>query len=380
MKIVIASDSFKGSISSFEASEHIEIGIREVFNDAQVIKLPIADGGEGTVDAFITGAGGEKYSKDVTGPLGEKVNASFGILENGIGVIEMAEASGLTLVSLEKRNPSITTTYGVGELILEVLEKGCREIIIGIGGSSTNDGGVGMAQALGVSFKDKLGRELPFGGGAIRSLSEIDISGIDKRLSETNIIIASDVTNPLCGEKGASMVFGGQKGANAQMMKTLDENLLHLSNIVKRQLNIDMSDNPGSGAAGGLGYGLMVFLNGKFKNGIETVLNTIDFSKHLKDCDLVITGEGKIDGQSIYGKVPVGVAKYAKQFNIPVLAIVGNIGADSEAVYDYGIDSIISTVNGIMTLDEAVDNGKELIEDAAKRALKMIKIGMGMKK
>ena len=380
MKIVIAPDSFKGSNSSIMVANRIEKGIRQVFPDAEVIKIPIADGGEGTVEALVAGAGGEIFKATVTGPMGETREAEYGILANGKAAIEMAASSGLPLVAEDMRNPLKATTYGVGQLIKAVIEKGCKEIVLGLGGSATNDGGIGMAQALGVSFKDKDGSELGFGGGELDKLASVDVSGLDPRIKDISIVIASDVNSPLCGEKGASAIFGPQKGADPEMVKLLDSNLAHYADVVKKQLGIDNLNAPGAGAAGGLGYALITFMGAAMNSGIETMLDSVGVDKYLVDCDLVITGEGKIDGQSAFGKVPVGVAQRVKKFGIPVLAIVGDIGDGAENVYEYGIDSIMSTVNKAMPLSEAIGRSGELLEEAAVRAMRMIKIGYSIKK
>lgn len=378
MKIVIAPDSFKGSNSSIAVALRIEAGIKKVFPDADIVKIPIADGGEGTVEAMIHGAGGEFHRAEVTGPMGNTVTAIYGILSNGIGVIEMAAASGLPLVPEDKRNPMKATTYGVGELIFAVLERGCTTIVIGLGGSATNDGGFGMAQALGVLFTDENGEKLGLGADSISRLAKVDISRIDSRIANTKIIIASDVNSPLCGPKGASYIFGPQKGADESMVKELDKALEHFSNTIKSQLRIDLAETPGAGAAGGLGYGLMAFCGAQMKTGIETVMDSVEIDKHLANCDLVITGEGKIDGQSVFGKVPVGVAGRAKKYDLPVLAIVGDIGAGADAVYAYGVDSIMSSVNKAMPLADAIANGGDLLEEAAERAMRILQIGIKM--
>lgn len=380
MKIVIAPDSFKGSNSTIVVANIIEKGIRKVFPDADIIKIPIADGGEGTVETLVFGTGGTLLEKKVTGPLGDEVIAQYGLLDNGTAVIEMSSASGLPLVPAEKRNPLITTTYGTGELIKSALDKGCRKIMIGIGGSATNDGGIGMAQALGISFKDKDGNELGYGGGSLDKLHTIDMADIDTRIKECDILVACDVSNPLCGEKGASAVYGPQKGATPEIVKILDENLRHLAEVIKEQIGKDIIDIPGTGAAGGLGVSLIAFCGAKLNSGIETILETLNIEQYLKDADLVITGEGKIDGQSIYGKVPVGVAKSAEKFNVPVLAIVGDIGDGASEVYEYGIDGIMSTVNRAVPLEEAIAKSSEMLEDAAERVMRIIRIGMSVMK
>ncbi|WHH59050.1 glycerate kinase [Petroclostridium sp. X23] len=376
MKILIAPDSFKGSNTTISVANKIEKGIRKVFPNAEVVKIPIADGGEGTVDALVIGTGGEIKKAYVTGPLGKKIYAEYGVLKNGTAVIEMAAASGLPLISEEKRNPLLTTTYGTGELIKAALDQGCKKIVIGIGGSATNDGGLGMAQALGVSFKDQDGNELGYGGGELGKLAAINVSNLDSRINQTEIIVACDVSNPLCGEKGASAVYGPQKGATPDMIKELDGNLKKYADIIKQTLRKDIKDVSGAGAAGGLGSGLMVFCNAQLKSGIETILDVVNIDRHLPTTDLVITGEGKIDGQSIYGKVPVGVGQRAKKYGVPVLAIVGDIGEGASAVYEYGVDGIMSTVNKAMPLSEAMAKSSELLEDAAERIMRIIKMGM----
>lgn len=374
MKIVIASDSYKGSLSSMDVADSIEKGIKKVNKQVYIVKLPVADGGEGTVDALVWGTGGAYKEVEVLNPLGRSIVAKYGIINNNIGVIEMASASGLTLINEDERNPLITTTFGTGQLIKAVLGEGVKKIYIGIGGSATNDGGLGMAQALGVSFKDKNGKELGYGGGQLDKLEEIDISGVDPRLKSVEIIIMSDVTNPLCGERGASTVYGSQKGATKEMIQILDDNLLHYSKIIKEKMGIEIKDIPGSGGAGGLGAGLIAFCNAKIYRGIDTVLDLLNIDKHLLDADLVITGEGQLDGQSIYGKVPVGVAKMAKKYNVPVIAMVGSIGQGASEVYSYGINAIIDIINRPMTLDEAIKNAPSLIERASENLMRILSI------
>lgn len=379
MKIVIASDSFKGSNSSLAVASRIETGIRKVFPDADVAKIAIADGGEGTVDAMIAGAGGHLVQTRVIGPLGEEIESFYGILDSGDAVIEMAAASGLPLVPPSRRDPRLTTTFGTGQLIRQAMDAGVRRVYIGIGGSATNDGGVGMAQALGVSFRDASGTELGHGGAALAGLAAIDASGIDPRLKDTEIIVSCDVNNPLCGDRGASAIFGPQKGATPDMVTQLDDALRHYASVVRQQLGIDVADTPGAGGAGGLGYGLLAFTRSVLRPGIEIVLDVCGFDDKAADADLVITGEGRIDAQSVMGKVPVGVGKRAKKLNLPVLAIVGDIGPGAEAVYAHGVDAIMSTVNRAMPLDEALARSGELLEDAAERVMRMIRLGIGMK-
>jgi glycerate kinase len=380
MKIVIAPDSFKGSNTTIAVANHIEKGIRKVFPDVDIVKIPIADGGEGTVDALVLGAGGVIREKEVVGPLGEAVIGKYGVLNNGIAVLELASASGLPLVPDDKKNPLVTTSYGTGQLLLSAIEEGCRKLVIGLGGSATNDGGIGLAQALGVSFLDKDGKELGYGGGELSKLASINVSRLDPRVAECEIIIACDVSNPLCGKTGASAIFGPQKGATPELVELLDRNLAHFAKVIKEQLGENVIDVPGSGAAGGASVSLMVFAKAVIRSGIQTVLDVTDIDRHLKDADFVITGEGKIDYQSVFGKVPVGVGQRAKQFNLPVLAIVGDIGPGAQDVYDYGVDAIMSTVNRAMPLSEAMGQSAELLVEAAERAMRMIQIGLDIKK
>lgn len=377
MKICIASDSFKGSNTSQRAGEQIAKGIRKVFPDALIKIIPIGDGGEGTVDAVITQMGGTIRHITAVGPLGEPVEASYGTA-GSTAVIEMAAASGLPLIPEEKKNPLITTTYGTGEMILDAVRQGCTRILIAIGGSATNDGGVGMAQALGYSFTDSQGSEIGYGGGSLDKITSIDASTATD-LSDVEIEIMCDVSNPLCGPNGASAVYGPQKGATEEMVRQLDANLNHLARKTEEFLGIDCAEIPGSGAAGGLGFGLTAFAGGTLRSGIEAVLEAIGFSDEIKDMDLLITGEGKMDGQSIYGKAPVGAAQAAKKYSIPVLAIVGDIGPGIEAVYSHGIDSVMSNVNRAMPLELAIAESPELLTDAAERAMRMIRIGMALR-
>jgi glycerate kinase len=373
MKIIIASDSYKGSCSTIEVANSIEKGIRRVFEDSDVVKIPVADGGEGTVDALVLGTKGKYEEVEVIGPLGEVVNATYGIIHNEIAVIEMAAASGLTLLKKEELNPLITTTYGTGQLIKSAMDKGIRKIYVGLGGSSTNDGGVGMAQALGISFKDKMGNEVSFGGGELSKIKEIDFTNVHPLLKETEVVAMSDVKNPLCGPTGASYVFGPQKGADSDMVKVLDENLGHLGELINNFMKKDIMNIPGTGAAGGLGAGMLAFCNASIEQGIEKILDITNIDSHLKDADLVITGEGRIDEQSKYGKVPVGVAKRAKKYNIPVIAIVGSVGEGAYEVYSYGIDVIIDIINKPMTLEYAMENVVELLENASENLMRSLK-------
>lgn len=378
MKIVVAPDSFKESLSAMEVAQAIEKGFRAVFPDAQIEKIPMADGGEGTVQSLVDATGGKIITKEVTGPLGEKVTAFFGVLGDGkTAVIEMAAASGLHLVPMEKRNPLLTTTRGTGELILAALDEGVDHLIIGIGGSATNDGGSGMAQALGARLLDKDRNEIAPGGGSLDKLANIDISELDARLQNVKIEVACDVDNPLIGQDGASHVFGPQKGATPEMVKQLDQNLAHYATILARDLGKDVAHIPGAGAAGGLGAGLLAFLDAELKSGIDIVIAATDLEEKIKDADLVITGEGKIDSQTIHGKTPIGVAKTAKKFNIPVIAICGSIADDADVVHDHGIDVLFSSLMRITTLEEALESGASNVEKTARNIAALYKLAIG---
>jgi glycerate kinase len=374
MKILVAPDSFKGSLSAKAAAENIKIGINRVYQDADIVCIPMADGGEGTVQSLVDATGGKLISARVRGPLLQEVEAFYGILGDGkTAVIEMAAASGLPLVPMELRNPMLTSTFGTGELIKHALDSGCKDIIIGIGGSATNDGGFGMAKALGVKFLDEEGNDIGHGGGSLGKLHSIDISCMDSRINDCSITAACDVDNPLCGSKGATYVFGPQKGAAGENLETLDKNLEHYASIIKSTLNIEIKDCPGAGAAGGLGGGLMAFFDVKLQKGIEIVINILKLEQYMKDVDLVITGEGMMDYQTQYGKAPFGVAQIAKKYNIPVVALVGQIGKNANVLYDMGIDSIFSILDGVSTLENAVDNSETLIQDAAERVMRFYK-------
>ena len=376
MKIVVATDSFKGSLTAVEVSDAIERGVREIFPEAEIVKIPMADGGDGTVQCLVNATGGEILKEKVKGPLGDEVWASYGILgDKKTAVIEMAEASGLTLVPENKRNPLITTTYGTGQLIKAALDQGCRKMIIGIGGSATNDGGAGMVQALGAKLLDKDGEEIGFGGGELKNITKISINYLDERLSNTKVLVASDVSNPLCGPKGASWIYGPQKGATPEIIEKLDKSLAHFAEIIKRDLNKDIKDIPGAGAAGGLGASLMAFLDAELKPGIDIVIEIVKLEQAIKDANLVITGEGKIDSQTIYGKAPIGVAKIAKKYNIQVIAVAAIIGDDADIVHQHGIDNLIKVSEPPMNLDDSISNKVSLIKDRIKKSLRKLKIG-----
>ena len=373
MRVVIAPDSYKGSVSAVGVAAALERGVLRVFPQAEVRKIPIADGGEGTVEALVTATGGEMKQARVRGPLGESVEACWGILGDGqTAVIEMAAASGLPLVPPDRRDPRITTTYGTGELIRAALDAGLRRIIIGIGGSATNDGGTGMAQALGAKFLALDGAELLPGGGALARLATIDLSGLDPRLTETEITVACDVDNPLCGQRGASAVFGPQKGATPAMVAELDAALGHFAGCAQAATGRNVAELAGAGAAGGLGAGLLFFTPAKLRPGVEIVLEAVKFVDVVKEAAFVITGEGRTDFQTAYGKAPVGVAKVAKQFSVPVFCISGGLGDGADDVLAQGIDATMSICSRPLSLEECMRDGATLIEEAAARLCRIL--------
>jgi len=363
-KFILAADSFKESMTAKEVCDALETGITQVFPDAEIVKVPMADGGEGTVQALVDATNGMIISKTVTGPSGTPVEAHYGILGDGkTAIIEMSSASGIQHVSQELRNPLHATTYGTGELISDCLDKNIYNIIIGIGGSATNDGGSGMAAALGVRFLDKQGQIIEQGGGNLDKLDHIDLSNINPKLEKCFIEIASDVTNALCGENGASAVFGPQKGAVPAMVKVLDDNLRHYSEIIKQDLGKDITNIPGAGAAGGLGAGLLAFCNCSMGKGVEIVIKYTGLEQKLQGADYCFTGEGQIDFQTKFGKTPYGVAKTAKKVNqkIKVIAIAGSVGNDIESLYFEGFDAIFSITPGPSKLEDLLRNGQENI-------------------
>ncbi|MFE4046863.1 MULTISPECIES: glycerate kinase [unclassified Priestia] len=375
MKIVIAPDSFKESLTALNVCEAVEKGIRTHFPNAEISKVPMADGGEGTVQSLVDATGGQIIQAKVTGPLGKEVEAFYGILGDGkTAVIEMAAASGLHHVPVDKRNPLITTTRGTGELILKALDHKVKHIIIGIGGSATNDGGAGMAKALGAKLLDANGAEIKEGGGSLNQLAAIALTNLDSRLAEVKVEVACDVDNPLTGETGASAVFGPQKGATPDMVKQLDRNLAHYAAVIEKEMDIHIQNVPGAGAAGGIGGGLLAFLSAELKPGVDIVIEATQLESYIKDADLVITGEGRIDGQTIYGKTPIGVAKTAKKHSVPVIAIAGSIGTGSEAVYEHGISALFSVVPGAVDLSEALEKAGENIERTAKNVASVIRL------
>ena len=376
MKIVIAPDSYKESLSALEVAQAVEAGFRQVFPDADYVLVPVADGGEGTVDAMVAATGGRKETVTVSGPLGEPVEAFYGLTGDGdTAVIEMAAASGLALVPPDRRNPLLTSSRGTGELIRAALDAGARRFILGIGGSATNDGGAGMVQALGARLLDLEGRELDGSGGDLARLERIDVSALDPRLAECRIEVACDVDNPLTGARGASAVFGPQKGATPEMVQALDANLARLARIVGRDLGVAVDTVPGAGAAGGMGAAMLAFFGATLKPGIEIVTAAVDLDTHVRDADLVITGEGRIDFQTVHGKTPIGVARVAKRHGKPVIGIAGSLGAEVGVVHAHGIDAVFSVLGKPCTLDEALRDAAANVELTARNVAAVLRIG-----
>ncbi|MBT2657151.1 glycerate kinase [Bacillus sp. ISL-18] len=376
--IVLAPDSFKESMTAKEACEAMESGIRKVNNQITCIQVPMADGGEGTMQSLVDATGGEIFTARVIGPLGNEVDAPYGILGDGkTGVIEMASASGLHLVRKEERNPLVTTTYGTGQLIKACLDQGVNKLLIGIGGSATNDGGAGLVQALGGKLLDANGEELGFGGGELGRLARIDLTNFDPRIKDITVEVACDVNNPLCGERGASVVFGPQKGATPEVVELLDKNLMNYAKIIKAELNLDLLDVPGAGAAGGLGAGLMVFLNGTLKKGIDMVIEYTLLEEKVQDADMVWTGEGSIDFQTKFGKTPFGVASVAKKYHKPVVAIAGSIGENIDSLYEK-IDSIFCSMQGVYSLEEALANGQKNLQKTSEQVIRFLNLARQM--
>jgi glycerate 2-kinase len=383
MKIVIAPDSFKGNLTSLQVAKAIEKGVQRVLPKANCVKVPMADGGEGTVQSLVDAMGGKFVYRKVSGPDGVVIRARYGLLaDKRTAVIEMAEASGLPLIAESERNPLTATSYGTGELIIDAINKGAQKIIIGIGGSATNDGGAGMAQALGVKFLDSRGREIrtPAAGGMLDRIADINMENIHVGLKKCKIIVASDVDNPLCGKRGASYVFGPQKGATPAMVKRLDSNLNHFARLIKKRLNINVRSLKGAGASGGLGAGLVAFAGAKLQSGVDIVMQATDFKSHLNKADLVITGEGRVDFQTAFGKTPAGIAKVAKKFKVPVIAIGGGLSDDASGVFNFGIDGLDSAIARDMPLEEALAGSRKFISNAAERAIRMILVGKKMRK
>lgn len=371
MKIVIAPDSFKGSLSALEAAKAIEKGVKKARPDAETVLVPVADGGEGTLDSLVSATDGRKVQVNVKGPLLKTVQAEYGVLgDEKTCVIEMASASGLCLIEPSQLNPFITTTYGTGELIKKALDNGFRRFILAIGGSATNDGGAGMLQALGVKLLDADGQSIRFGGGALRELAQIDASEFDTRIAESEFLIASDVQNPLVGRHGASYVFGPQKGATLEMVEQLDQNLEHYADLVEKLTGIRLHEMPGAGAAGGIGGAFQAFFPSEMSRGIDVVVEYTGLKEKLIGAECVFTGEGQIDFQTASGKTPMGVAQEAKKHGIPVFALAGSIGQGIDILYEHGITSVHSIVNGPMALEEAMNRGAELLERTAEQVIR----------
>ena len=378
MKIVIAPDSFKESMSAKEAAEAIQEGFSTILpSTIEYDLIPMADGGEGTTEALIDALNAKIITTTVKDPLYRDINANYAYSPHQkIAIIEMAAASGLDLLSNEERNPLKTTSFGTGQLINHALDQGAQKIILGIGGSATNDGGAGMLQALGVKFTDSNGHSIEPGGIHLLDIQTIDTTQLNSKLKNIDMKVACDVTNPLLGDNGATMIYGPQKGATTKMIPTLDTALSHYHDKIKLQLDKDVKDIPGAGAAGGMGTALLAFLDVQLSKGIDVVLEETHFKSRIKDADLVITGEGKLDYQTIFGKTPIGVAQVAKQFNLPVIAIGGSLGERYEAVYDHGIDSVFSIMNQPMDLQYALDNGPTLLSQTAHNIARLLKLNM----
>ncbi|HCB1823800.1 glycerate kinase [Citrobacter amalonaticus] len=380
MKIVIAPDSYKESLSALEVANAIEQGFREIWPDADYVKLPVADGGEGTVEAMVAATAGRIVDVDVTGPLGKTVTAFFGLSgDERTAFIEMAAASGLEQVPVALRDPLKTTSWGTGELIRHALDAGVDHIIIGLGGSATNDGGAGMVQALGAKLLDARQNEIGKGGAALDALTRIDISQLDPRLAACRIEVACDVTNPLTGKEGASAVFGPQKGATLETIDRLDTALVHYAQIIARDLEVDVLELAGGGAAGGMGAALYAFCGAQLRRGIEIVTDALQLDACVADADLVVTGEGCMDSQTIHGKVPVGVAKVAKRYHKPVIGIAGSLTADVGIVHEHGLDAVFSVIYTICTLDDALKNAAENVRMTARNVAATLKMGQTLR-
>ena len=376
LRIVISPQAFKQSISAREAALAIQRGILQAAPDAETILIPVADGGDGTLPALIDTTGGAYHQATVTGPLGEPVDARWGVMGDGeTAVIEMALASGLALIPDNRRDPRHATTCGTGELMRAALEDGYRRVIVGLGGSATNDGGAGMASALGARFLDAGGDQLPPGGAALANLAHVDTSALHPDMSATTIIGATDVTNPLCGETGASAIFGPQKGATPEMVSELDGCLANLARVVRSDLGIDVLHTPGSGAAGGLGAGLIAFAGAELRSGIDMVCDVLDFDRHAREADLIITGEGRADRSTAFDKAPVGIARRARQFGVPTILVAGSLGPGYETLYGHGIDAVLPIAEEPADLDSSLRRGSELLQRAAERAIRLYGLG-----
>ena len=379
MRFLFASDSFKGSLSSEKIIKLLKESAENVFPGCETRGVPIADGGEGTVDAVIAVTKGEKRVIEVHGPLMENVESSYGIFHGDCAIIEMAAASGLPMVSPEKRNPLNTTTYGTGELIRDALDQGYQKISIAIGGSATNDGGMGAMRALGIRFLDAEGKELEGRGSDLAKVVDIESTNLQSAVAEAEFTVMCDVNNPLTGPKGATYTFGKQKGGTPEILDELEMGMKNYAMVIQKKFGINVDSIAGAGAAGGLGAALCVFLNAEMKSGIETVLDLIDFDGLLEETDLVVTGEGQIDWQSAFGKVPSGIGQRCQAKGIPAVAVVGGMGSGAEKIYEFGVESIIPTINGAMEMEEALERAEELYRGATERMFRMIRVGMKIK-
>lgn len=379
MKFLFASDSFKGTLSSEKIIELLTVSANKIFPGCQCCGVPIADGGEGTADAVIAVTKGEKRIIQVHGPLMEDVESTYGVFYEDSAIIEMAAASGLPMVPVDKRNPLNTTTYGTGELIRDALERGYRKLSIAIGGSATNDGGMGAMKALGVRFLDIQGNELEGRGADLAKVADIDTSHMIHAVAEAEFTVMCDVNNPLTGPDGATYTFGKQKGGTVETLDELEKGMKNYARVIRKKFGVNVDEIAGAGAAGGLGAALCVFLGATLKSGIETVLDLIDFNGMLEGTDLVVTGEGRIDWQSAFGKVPSGIGKRCKAKGVPAVALVGGMGNGAEKIYEFGVESIMSTINGAMDIEEAMERAEELYSDAADRMFRMIRTGMNVK-
>ncbi len=379
MKFLFASDSFKGTLSSEQIIRLLTDSANRIFPGCETLGVPIADGGEGTVDAVIAVTKGEIKSVPVHGPLMEDTEASYGIFHGDSAVIEMAAASGLPMIPAEKRNPLNTTTYGTGELIKDALDAGYRKLSIAIGGSATNDGGMGAMRALGVRFLDGEGHELAGVGADLEKVRDIDLSGIHPAVAKAHFTVMCDVNNPLTGPDGATYTFGKQKGGTPEILDQLEAGMKQYAQVILEKLGTDVDKLPGAGAAGGLGAALCVFLHAELKSGIETVLDLIEFDRLLEGTDLVVTGEGRIDWQSAFGKVPSGIGMRCKKKGVPAVAVVGGMGDGADKIYEFGVESILPTINGAMDIEEALERAEELYANAADRLFRMVRVGMEIK-
>ena len=380
MKILVAPQEFKGSISALSVAEAAETGVMRVFPEAEVVLCPVADGGDGTLETLVEVSGGEVRTCSVQNPIGETITAQWGAMGDGVtAVIEMARTSGLALLSLDERDPLNSSTFGLGQAILEALNQGFRKFIVGIGGSATNDAGAGMAQALGATLLNAEGKSIPFGGAALADLRSIDISKMDTRIENSQFMVACDVSNPLTGDEGASAVYGPQKGATPEMVAQLDNALLNFAEIAKKDIGKNVSEISGAGAAGGLGAGMLAFMGAELKAGVDIVLETVQLREKLSDVDLVITGEGGMDFQTVYNKAPIGVARIAGEFNIPTIAIAGLLGQNFTVVHDHGIRAATSIVDGPISLEESSERASELISNSVEESLRFISVGMDMR-